>query len=345
MRFLLVLLAALTICAPAQAQKTYSQAELDSLLAPVALQPDGVVSQVLIAATYPDDVAAAAAWSRANSHLRGDAAVTAVQSESWDPSVKSLVAFPDLLARMAESPAWLRDLGEAFLAQEPQVMDTVQGLRRRAQANGQLSTSGQTVVAQEGETIVVQPRSEVVYVRYYDPYVVYGPWWWPHYHPIAWRPWTPYAVVVHRGFFYTKPDWHHHHVKVIHRPVYAHPRHHHVAPGKWQHSAPMHRLHAPAQRVHSGPGPKPYVRVPESQRKPIVQQQHQQPMPAASGFSNQHREHRADDSHRRRGGDQQRSEPRREHRSDSHHNQRGRDSRGGGGGGGGGRGGDRGGRG
>jgi hypothetical protein len=315
MRFVLALLAALALCAPAQAQKVYSQAELDSLLAPVALQPDGVVSQVLIAATYPDDVAAAAAWSRANSHLRGDAAVSAVQNEPWDPSVKSLVAFPDLLARMAESPAWLRDLGEAFLAQEAQVMDTVQGLRRRAQANGQLSTTGQTVVAQEGETIVVQPRSEVVYVRYYDPYVVYGPWWWPHYHPIAWRPWTPYAVVVHRGFFYAKPDWHHHHVKVIHRPVHAHPQHHHhVVPGKWKH-------HPPAHRVHGGHAPvsKPYVRVPESQRKPIVQQH--QPMPAASGFSHQRREHRVDESHRRRGGDQQRAEPRREPRGGDHRGQ------------------------
>jgi hypothetical protein len=323
MKFVLALLAALAICAPAQAQKVYSQAELDSLLAPVALQPDGVVSQVLIAATYPDDVAAAAAWSRANSHLRGDAAVSAAQNEPWDPSVKSLVAFPDLLARMAESPVWLRDLGEAFLTQEAQVMDTVQGLRRRAQANGQLSTTGQTVVAQEGETIVVQPRSEVVYVRYYDPYVVYGPWWWPHYHPIAWRPWTPYAVVVHRGFFYAKPDWHHHHVRVIHRPVYAHPRQHAASPGKWRHDTS-----------------RPYVRVPESQRRPIVQQH--QPMPAASGFSQQpriqhnppRREHRADDSLRHRGGDQQRSEPRREHRSDGQHNQRGRESRGGGGGGG-----------
>ena len=282
MRLVLALLAALAFCAPAQAQKVYSQQELDGLLAPIALQPDGVVSQVLIAATYPEDVAAAAAWSRANPYQRGDAAVRAVEQEPWDPAVKSLLAFPELLARMDESPQWLRDLGEAFLGQQAQVMDTVQGLRRRAQANGQLATSNDTAVYQQGEAIVVQPRSEIVYVRYYDPYVVYGPWWWgPYYHPVVWRPWRPYPVVVVRGFFYSQPDWHHHHVRVVHRPVYAHPQHAHVVPGKWQHRPPAYRAPAHSTTV------KPYVRVPESQRKPIVQQH--QPMPAANGFS-QHRD-------------------------------------------------------
>lgn len=281
MKFVLAILAVLAICAPAQAQaqKVYSQAELDALLAPIALQPDGVVSQVLIAATYPEDVTAAAAWSRANPYQRGDAAVRAVEQEPWDPAVKSLLAFPELLARMDESPQWLHDLGEAFLSQQPQVMDTVQGLRRRAQANGQLATTNDTAVYQQGEAIVVQPRSEIVYVRYYDPYVVYGPWWWgPYYAPVIWRPWRPYPVVVVRGFFYSQPDWHHHHVSVIHRPVYAHPQQHvHVVPGKWQHRAAA--SHAPART----PQARPYVRVPESQRKPIVQSQ--QPMPAANGWS------------------------------------------------------------
>ena len=267
MKFVLAVLAALAICAPAQAQKVYSQAELDALLAPIALQPDGVVSQVLIAATYPEDVAAAAAWSRANPYQRGDAAVRAVEQESWDPAVKSLLAFPELLARMNESPQWLHDLGEAFLSQQPQVMDTVQGLRRRAQANGQLATNNDTNVYQQGEAIVVQPRTEIVYVRYYDPYVVYGPWWWgPYYVPVVWRPWRPHPVVVVRGFFYSQPDWHQHFVRVVNRPVYAHPQQVHVVPGKWQHTAV-----------------RPYVRVPESQRKPIVQSQ--QPMPAANGWS------------------------------------------------------------
>ena len=282
MRFLLALLAAVAFVAPAQAQKVYSQAELDSLLAPIALQPDGVVSQVLIAATYPQDVSAAAAWSRANPQFKGDEALRAVEQEPWDPSVKSLVAFPELLQRMAESPSWLGDLGQAFLTQEPQVMDTVQGLRRRAQANGQLASSGQTVVYQQGDAILVQPRTEVVYVRYYDPYVVYGPWWWPYYQPVVWAPWRPYPVVVAHGFFYTAPVWHQHYVTVVHRPIYA--GHVHVVPGRWQHQPHPVQSWQPRQ----APGVRPYNRVPESQRKPIVQQHYpkaQQAMPAANGWS------------------------------------------------------------
>lgn len=322
MKFLLALVAALALSAPAHAQKVYSQPELDALLAPVALQNDGVLSQVLMAATYPEDVAAAAAWSRANAHLRGDAAVRAADEQPWDPSVKSLLAFPELLARMDESPQWLRDLGEAFLGQQAQVMDTVQGLRRRAQANGQLATSADTAVYQQGEAIVVQPRAQVVYVRYYDPYIVYGPWWWgPYYRPVVWRAWSPYPVVVAHGFFYSAPDWHHRHVRVVHRPVYVHRHHEHVVPGRWQHRAPAHRTQAPAHRAQLQV--QPHVRVPEAQRKPIVQQH--QPMPAANGYSRPKREAARHDEPRR----EHRAEPRREQRSDGHHHQRGRDARGG----------------
>ena len=347
MRFVLAILAALVVSAPAHAQKIYSQAELDALLAPIALQPDGVLTQVLMASTYPEDVAAAAAWSRANPHLRGDAAIRAVEQEPWDPAVKALLAFPELLARMDESPQWLHDLGEAFLGQQAQVMDTVQGLRRRAQANGQLVTSEDTAVYHQGEAIVVQPRAQVVYVRYYDPYVVYGPWWWgPYYRPIAWRPWHPYPVAVVRGFFYSAPDWHHRHVRVVHRPVYVH-RHYHVAPGHWQHRAPVHRAYdrrPPSHGTHShrahSPVTTPHVRVPEAQRKPIVQQhqpQHQQAMPAANGYSPQHRntlrqpeprrEERAREPRREvRSAEpprQHRAEPRREPRSEGHQNRGG----------------------
>jgi hypothetical protein len=331
MKFVLAVLAVFALCAPAHAQKVYSQAELDALLAPVALQTDGVLSQVLMAATYPEDVAAAAAWSRANAHLRGDAAVRAADEQPWDPSVKSLLAFPELLARMDESPQWLRDLGEAFLGQQAQVMDTVQGLRRRAQANGQLVTSADTAVYQQGEAIVVQPRAQVVYVRYYDPYIVYGPWWWgPYYRPVVWRAWSPYPVFLAHGFFYSAPDWHHRHVRVVHRPVYVHRHHEHVVPGRWQHRAHVQRAPAPAlsnpvrAQVQAPVQTRvqPHVRVPEAQRKPIVQQH--QPMPAANGYSHPKREAARPTEPRR----EQRAEPRREQGSDGHHNQRRRDARG-----------------
>jgi hypothetical protein len=339
MKFLLAVLAAFALCAPAHAQRLYSQAELDALLAPIALQTDGVLSQVLMAATYPEDVAAAAAWSRANAHLRGDAAVRAADEQPWDPSVKSLLAFPELLARMDESPQWLRDLGEAFLGQQAQVMDTVQGLRQRAQANGQLVTSADTAVYQQGEAIVVQPRAQVVYVPYYDPYVVYGPWWWgPYYRPVVWRAWSPYPVFLTHGFFYSAPDWRHRHVRVVHRPVHVHRHHEHVVPGKWQHRTHVYRAQSPAalarpvrDRVqpqvqpHVRPQVQPHVRVPEAQRKPIVQQQ--QPMPAANGYSQPKREAVRREAPRR---EQRAAEPRREHRSEGQHNQHGRDMRGGG---------------
>jgi hypothetical protein len=125
----------------------------------------------------------------------------------------------------------------------------------------------------QGEAIVVYPRTHYVYVNYYDPYVVYGPWWWPYYRPVYWRPWAPRPVFVAHGFFYTKPDWYRRHVHVVHKPV--HVQHHHVTPGKWQH--------------HKHVVSKPYVRVPESQRQPIVQPLHRH-MPAASGFSSHKRD-------------------------------------------------------
>ena len=272
MKYLIAALASVLMVGTAHAQRVFNQGELDAMLAPIALQPDGVVSQVLIAATYPDEVAAAAQWSRANPHLRGEDAVRAVHNEPWDPAVKALVAFPELLARMNESPQWLRDLGEAFTVQQPQVMDTVQGLRRRAQAAGNLPSSNDYAVYEQDRAIVVEPRSQIVYVRYYDPYVVYGPWWWPYYRPVFWTPWAPRPVYVTHGFFYAKPFWPQHHVHVVSRPVHV-PQHVVVQTGRWQ----------PRKQVVVS---KPYVRVPESQRRPIVQQH----MPAASGFSGQKRE-------------------------------------------------------
>jgi Protein of unknown function (DUF3300) len=212
----LVLLAALALWqAPSQAQaRVYNQAELDALLAPVALYPDPVLSHILIAATYRDDLRDAAAWSRANPHLAGEDAVRAVEPLPWHPSVKALVAFPELLARMHESPQWAADLGAAFLEQEPHVMDTVQALRRRAQASGYLQNNPQQQLYEEGQAISVYPaQPQVVYVPYYDPYVVYGPWWWTSYRPVYWRPWFARpAVFVSTSVFVTRVDWRRRHV-------------------------------------------------------------------------------------------------------------------------------------
>jgi hypothetical protein len=211
-----VLLAAGTA---ARAERVFNQGELDALLAPIALYPDAVLTNILVAARYPDDVREAAAWSRNNPQLRGDEALSAVEPEVWHPSVKSLVAFPDVLARMAQYPDWLRDLGEAYRVHGPYVMDTVQALRRRAQANGNLQSDSRQQVYDDNGAIVVAPASpEVVYAPYYDPYVVYGGWWWPAYRPVVWAPWPVYGAFISVGFFATRADWHRRAV-VVNRPV------------------------------------------------------------------------------------------------------------------------------
>ena len=211
----LVLLAALTAWQlPAQAQaRVYNQAELDALLAPVALYPDAVLSNILVASTYPDDVRQAGEWSRANAQLTGEDAVRAAEPMPWHPSVKALLAFPDLIARMNDSPQWVADLGAAFREQEPYVMDTVQRLRSRAQANGSLQSNDQYIVQQQGPDIAVYPaQPQVVYVPYYDPYVVYGTWWWPAYRPVFWRPWYPRPALFASATFVRSVDWHHRHI-------------------------------------------------------------------------------------------------------------------------------------
>ncbi|MHC6707293.1 DUF3300 domain-containing protein, partial [Klebsiella pneumoniae] len=103
---------------------TYTQAQIDQWVAPIALYPDSLLSQVLMASTYPDNVLQAVQWSQDNPAMKGDAAVQAVASQPWDPSVKSLVAFPALLAMMGENPPWVENLGNAFLAQPHDVMDS-----------------------------------------------------------------------------------------------------------------------------------------------------------------------------------------------------------------------------
>src|SRR5262245_23539 len=214
---------------PSQAQaRVYNQAELDALLAPVALYPDAVLSNILVAASYPEDLKQAVAWTRANPQLTGENAVRAAEPIPWHPSVKALLAFPELLARMDESAQWTADLGMAFREQEPYVMDTVQGLRRRAQASGSLQSNDQYSVQQEGSSIAVYPaQPQVVYVPYYDPYVVYGPWWWPAYRPVFWRPWYahPTVFVSNSVFFVRTVNWQQRHI-VRHAAF-----HHHPVPG------------------------------------------------------------------------------------------------------------------
>jgi len=247
--------------ARAQAQAEFSQQDLDRMLAPIALYPDSLLSQILMAATYPLEVVQAARWSRANPGLQGNQAVRAVEREDWDPSVKSLVAFPQILAMMDAKPEWTGRLGVAFLAQEPQVMDSVQHLRQRAYAAGNLRSDDRIRIVPQGPAIVVEPADpQVVYVPYYDPMVVYGSWWWPA-PPVYWAPWRGYhaprpgyyfswgtGIPVASGFFFGAFDWPRRHTRVVSVNNYYYNRtvvrHVNTAPGVWQHD-PAHRRSAP----------------------------------------------------------------------------------------------------
>ncbi|CAD6556352.1 hypothetical protein LMG27952_06092 [Paraburkholderia hiiakae] len=179
-----------------------SNQQLDSLTAPIALYPDALLAQVLMATTFPQDVSAAAAWTKSNPNLKGDDAVKAVASEPWDPSVQSLVAFPQVLATMASKPEWVQQIGNAFLAQPNDVMDSVQRLRAQAQKAGNLkSNEQQKVVVQPAsststtQTIVIEPANpQVVYVPTYNPTVVYGAWPYPAYPPVYMPPPPGYAI-------------------------------------------------------------------------------------------------------------------------------------------------------
>lgn len=175
---------------PGDASTTFSPERIEQLVAPIALYPDALLSQVLMAATYPADVVEAAQWSKANASQKGDEAVKAVEDKNWDPAVKSLVAFPQVIQTMGEKPDWVQNLGDAFLASTKDVLDAAQRLRQRAQAAGTLKTTEQqnVVVEKAPETQqqvikIESPNPQVVYVPTYNPTYAYGPWPYPAYPP------------------------------------------------------------------------------------------------------------------------------------------------------------------
>ncbi len=174
---------------PSDGAPAFKQEELDQLLAPIALYPDSLVSQILMASTYPLEIVQADRWATQNKGLTGDALTAALEKQSWDPSVKSLVNFPQVLSMMSEKLDWTQKLGDAFIEQQKQVLDTVQGLRAKAQATGNLKTTTEQRVIVEEKIIKIEPASpQVIYVPTYNPTVVYGPWPYPAYPPYYYYP-------------------------------------------------------------------------------------------------------------------------------------------------------------
>ncbi len=184
---------------PATADQQLLKAEeLDALVAPIALYPDTLLAEVLMASTYPLEVVQADRWATDNKALKGDQLKAAVDKLSWDDSVKSLIATPSVLTMMSTKLDWTQKLGDAVLAQQPDVMDAVQRLRTKAQANNKLqSTKEQKVTVkqeQSRQVIAIEPAvPDTVYVPYYDPGVVYGGWPYPSYPPYYFPP--PYGYV------------------------------------------------------------------------------------------------------------------------------------------------------
>nr|WP_294528708.1 DUF3300 domain-containing protein [uncultured Rhodopila sp.] len=195
-----------TIPAPLRAQQAppaqtdaaegYSAEQLDALLAPIALYPDELLTQVLMASVYPLEIVDAARWAEnpANKNLTGDALTKALVPVSWDPAVKSLVPFPQVLVMMNSQLDWTQQLGYAMAVQQNDVMASIQRLRRQAQIAGQLKSTDQQVVRSEGQTIIIAPaQPSVVYVPVYNPSVVFGSWPYPSYPPVYFPPPPGYA--------------------------------------------------------------------------------------------------------------------------------------------------------
>jgi hypothetical protein len=197
---------------------TFKQEELDQILAPIALYPDDLLTQVLMASTYPLEIVMADRWVKKNKDLKGDKLAVELEKQDWDPSVKSLVNFPQVLSMMSEKLDLTQKLGDAFLAQQKDVMATIQKLRAKAEASGNLKTTKEQVVKVEKEVIIIESANpQVIYVPSYNPTVVYGAWPYPAYPPAYYYPpvyATPYAfgagiaIGAAWGYAWGNANWH-----------------------------------------------------------------------------------------------------------------------------------------
>lgn len=261
--------------APAAASSkdaVFTQEQLDQMLAPIALYPDPLLAQVLMASTYPGEVAEAVTWSKAHPDAKGDDAVKQVAGQPWDPSVQALVAFPQVLATLGQDPVWVQRLGDAFLAQPDDLMNGVQRLRQQAKAAGNLqSNQYQNVTVQAApaskpaasqsapvtnQTIIIQPADpQTVYVPTYNPTTTYGTWAYPASPPAYYPPPPAYypgqALVAGLAFgtgvaivasLWGDCDWNHHDVDIdVNRYNSLNVNNQiNTVNNKWQHN-PVHR--------------------------------------------------------------------------------------------------------
>ena len=183
--------------AAAPAVVTLPDDQLDSLVAPIALYPDPLLSQTLVASTYPLEIVQLRQWLDQHKDLKDKALADAVMKQDWDPSIQAMANLPDLVKKLSDNIKWTTDLGNAFLAQESAVMDAVQRMRKKAEGTGNLKSTKEakveTKTVESKQVIVIEPASpEVIYVPNYNPTVVYGAAYYP-YPPIVYPPVGYYA--------------------------------------------------------------------------------------------------------------------------------------------------------
>jgi len=200
----------------------FTREELAQMLAPIALYPDSLIAQILMASTYPIEVVEAERWLKQNKNLKGDELDNALQEKTWDSSVKSLCHFQNILYAMSDNLERTTRLGDALLGQKDDVMDTIQELRRKAEEQGNLRTTEQQRVIVENDVIQIEPvNPQIPYVPVYNPLYVYGPWWYPAYPPYYWFYPPGFGFGIFLGFGISSWcwfDWHHHQIDIdIHK--------------------------------------------------------------------------------------------------------------------------------
>ncbi len=223
---------------PVQAAKQ-SPAQLQQLVAPIALYPDALVAQILAGATYPDEVVEADRWMQQNPDLKGEQLGQEVNQQTWDPSVKALTEFPSVLANMDKNLSWTSSLGDAYVNQPQDVMTALQVMRKRAEDAGNLNSTSQEKVSDQGQTIVIEPADpQIVYVPQYDPWLVYGspivawPGWYGYPGLYLGGPGIAFGLGFGVGFFggfgwgwhHWGSDWGHHNIVFDHHSFESHSR-------------------------------------------------------------------------------------------------------------------------
>lgn len=236
-----------------------SDAELAQMLAPIALYPDSLLTHILIASTYPLEIVQAKRWLANQGNRDTNQIMAEVESQDWDPSVKALVAFPNVLERLNNDLVWTQNLGDAFLQDEGRMLDTIQALRQQADEANNLADLEQVKVSRVERRIIIESvRPEIVYVPYYDSRIVYGNWRWNRYPPVYWhapayvnyRPnnhaifWDS-GVRISFNFFFSGFHWHDR--RVIAVPVHKNYRYYTPRKISYSHGA-QHWQHKPKHR-------------------------------------------------------------------------------------------------